>query len=89
MGASTALYYMHRTKDPSVKLLVLDSPYDDLEAIAKKNGKIMTSLPNFLVSLGLAVVNMGIKNKTNMDLSKLKPIKFIDKIEIPAFFITG
>ena len=78
MGADTALYYMNRTQDRSVKLLVLDSPYDDLEEIAKKNGKTLTSLPNFLVSFGLAVVNMGIKNKTSMDLSKLKPIKFID-----------
>ncbi len=49
----------------------------------------MTSLPNFLVSLGLAVVNMSIKNKTSMDLSKLKPIKFVDQIMVPAFFITG
>ena len=32
---------------------------------------------------------MGIKRKINLDLNQLKPIKFIDKIDIPAFFITG
>ena len=89
MGAATALYYMNRTNDLSVKVLVLDSPYDDLEKIAKGTCENHTDIPNFLISLSLSVINIGTKWKADVDIRKLKPIKFVHNLDIPAFFIAG
>ena len=45
MGACTALYYLNRTKDLSVKALILDSPYDNIENIAKNLAKTYSNIP--------------------------------------------
>ena len=69
MGAVTALYYMNRNFDPSIFGLILDSPYSDLEQLAKHTSKLMIKLPDFLLSIGLNIIEMGVHSKANIKFS--------------------
>ena len=77
MGAVTALYYMHRNFDPGVFGLILDSPFADLELLAKHTCKVKTGLPDFILAMGLKIVDMGVHSKVQIHLKDLKPIKFV------------
>ena len=45
-------------------------------------------MPNILGKLALMMINVGIKRKAKLDLSKLKPIELVNKINtVPAIFI--
>ena len=89
MGAATALFYVNRSRDRSIRLLILDSPYDDIEEISKIMCQSRVHIPNFVVDLGLAFIKSTLSSKANLDLSQLKPIKFVEQLDIPAMFITG
>ena len=87
MGAVTALYYMYRNFDPGIFGLILDSPFSDLEKLTKHTCRQKTGLPDFLLSMGLKIVDMGVHSKIKIHLQDLKPIKFVSQIYTPAVFI--
>ena len=75
MGAVTALYYMHNRKDLDVVGLILDSPFGDLEQLAVELYDKKSSIPNFMVSWGLSIIDMGVKSKAEIEITEVSSIK--------------
>ena len=87
MGAITAILYAE--KDPRIDCLILDSPFSNFNQLVKEVAKQRASVPEFLVSGALNIIGKTIKSKANFDIDALQPIKYVDKIKVPALFGTA
>ena len=75
MGAVTALYYMNYITNIERKRIlgiVLDSPFSDLEKLTIDFCKKKYDIPNFLSEIVFSFINMGIKDKINLNLKMVK-----------------
>ena len=85
MGAATTLLYAY--KDPRVKAICVDSPFERFEKLAEELVKKQINLPSFLIAGALALIKSTVKSKNGLDISKLNPIEKVDKTFQPAIFI--
>lgn len=84
MGAATAILYAS-SNPKGIEALVLDSPYAKLKGVAIHLAKSMANIvPKFMLKIVFTLVRNSIKNIANFDVKKLKPIKNVGKINIPA-----
>lgn len=94
MGAVTALMYADR--DPSVAGLVLDSPFSNLEDLAKELASRHSNIPGLFVSAAIKMISSTIEKEVNIsfiqhhfEISALNPLDHVKKAFIPAFFVVG
>ena len=85
MGAATAL--LHAERDPSIAGIVLDSPFTDLNVLAKELTRAYVKyLPSFMTSILLKILRKTIKKKAMFDIKDISPIKHVANSYIPALF---
>ena len=89
MGAITTILYMSNYQDLDVRGLILDSPLSNLEQLVISLIQKRFSVPGFLISGCLKILNMKLKSQANMDIQKVSPIDHIKNMKIPAIFISG
>jgi len=89
MGAATALLHGHR--DPSIAAMVLDSPFADLEQLAREivDRVPLRHKPAVLVNAVLRMLRSSARKRAGLDIYKLKPIEHVDACFIPALFVAG
>jgi len=84
MGAITTILYAE--KDPRIHCLILDSPFTSFKQLVKEIAKTKASIPGFLSTGAFSMIRKTIMKKANFDIDNLRPIKYVDKIKIPALF---
>jgi len=91
MGAVTAL--LHGDRDPSIAAMILDSPFADLTQLAEelvdKGRQQGLFLPGFVVSIAIRMIRSSVQKQAGFSISRLSPIKHVDKCFIPALFVCG
>ena len=88
MGAVTALLYLPH--DNQVTSVVLDSPFKSLKGLVEDMAAKTSSVPGFVLSTALKIMDRTIKEKAHFSISKLNPLKYgAPKIFIPGFFLVG
>ena len=87
MGAITAILYA--VKDPRISCYVFDSPFSKFKQLVKELAKEKASLPGFLSEGAFSIIRQTIKKKVNFDIDNLRPLKYVDKINVPALFGAG
>ena len=85
MGAATTLLYAY--KDPRVKAICVDSPFERFEKLAEELVKKQINLPSFLIAGALKLIKSTVKSKNGLDISKLNPIEKVEKTFQPAIFV--
>ena len=85
MGAVTALKYCEL--DPLISVVIVDSPFSNLNKLAYELAKEKTGIPHFLLPIALGLVKKGIKQRVQIKFSALDLTKFVNKIKIPACFL--
>ena len=85
MGAATTLLYAH--KDPRVKAICVDSPFERFEKLAEELVIKQINLPKFLIAGALKIIKSTVKSKNGLDISKLNPIEKVEKTYQPALFV--
>ena len=85
MGAATTLLYTY--KDPRVKAICVDSPFERFEKLAEELVKKQINLPSFLIAGALKLIKSTVKSKNGLDISKLNPIEKVEKTFQPAIFV--
>lgn len=84
MGAVTAILYAS-TNPKGIEALALDSPFGKLKGVAMHLSKSHAKyVPNFILKIGYKMVRKSIKSRAKFDIEKLKPVKYVEKIKIPA-----
>ena len=83
MGAATSLLF--NGIDSRISATTYDSPFSNFTTLSKE--LCNANLPNFLVSFALTFIRSSIIERNGMDLYKLNPIEYADKITTPGFFI--
>lgn len=89
MGAVTAIMFQSMTKRWKVQMLVLDSPFANLRKLTKHLIKQKTGLPDLLISPVLSMISDKIHEKAKFQLKWVEPERFIQKINVPIFFMHG
>jgi len=84
MGAITAILYA--VKDPRIACYIFDSPFSKFKQLVKELAKEKASLPGFLSEGAFSIIRQTIKKKVNFDIDDLRPLKYVDKINVPALF---
>jgi pimeloyl-ACP methyl ester carboxylesterase len=87
MGAITAILYA--VKDPRITCYVFDSPFSKFKQLVKELAKEKASLPGFLSEGAFSIIRQTIKKKVLFDIDNLRPLKYVDKINVPALFGAG
>lgn len=87
MGAVTSILYAQR--DCSIGAMVLDSPFADLKVLCAELSKKFVSLPAFIMSIGMKLINRSIRNRAGFNISDVSPIKCVGKCFVPALFCYG
>ena len=85
MGAATTLLYAH--KDPRVKAICVDSPFERFEKLAEELVIKQINLPKILIAGALKIIKSTVKSKNGLDISKLNPIEKVEKTYQPALFV--
>ena len=85
MGAATTLLYAY--KDPRVKAICVDSPFERFEKLAEELVIKQIKLPKFLIAGALKIIKNTVKSKNGLDISKLNPIEKVEKTYQPAIFV--
>ena len=85
MGAATTLLYAH--KDPRVKAICVDSPFERFEKLAEELVIKQINLPKFLIAGALKIIKSTVKSKNGLDIGKLNPIEKVEKTYQPAIFV--
>lgn len=85
MGAVTALKYAEI--DPNLSVLIVDSPFSNLNKLAHELAKEKTGIPNFLLPMVLGLVKKGIKQKVNIKFGALDLTRFAHSLKIPCCFL--
>jgi len=84
MGAITTILYAE--KDPRINCIILDSPFSNFKKLVKETAKNKASIPGFLSNGAFSLIRKTILNKAKFDIDHLRPIKYVEKIKIPALF---
>lgn len=85
MGAVTALKYA--TLDHELAVLILDSPFSNLNKLACELAKEKTGIPGFLLPIVLGLVKKGIKKKVDIKFGALDLTKFVHSIKTPSIYL--
>ena len=85
MGAVTALKYAEI--NPNLSVLIVDSPFSNLNKLAHELAKEKTGIPNFLLPMALGLVKKGIKQKVNIKFGALDLTRFVHSLKIPCCFL--
>ena len=85
MGTATELLYTH--KDPRIKAICLDSPFEDFRKLVKEFASNNFNYPNYLVDTILYFFGKKIKKKNGLDINLLKPIDAMKKHLNQGMFI--
>jgi hypothetical protein len=88
MGAVTAILFSQEEENQKIiSGLILDSPFSSFKKmiydVVSSKVKVSTCLINMLLYFLMKTV----KKKTGVDLSHIKPIECVNKINIPGFFL--
>ena len=89
MGAVCGL--IHAFKQPAtVSLLILDSPFSDVDQMVKDLGSSYLSVGGEMIgSLVFGLVKDAIMKKVWIDLSKFRPAVCCEHTEVPCVFVVG
>lgn len=87
MGAVTALLYAQR--DPTIKVIVVDSPFTNMNQLALEISQKKTKIPSILIKGILALIKNTIQNKANFSIDDVDVLKNISKCRMPVLFITS
>lgn len=85
MGAVTALKYA--VLDSDLAVLILDSPFSNLNKLACELAKEKTGIPGFLLPMVLGIVKKGIKKRVDIKFGALDLTKFVHDIKIPSIYL--
>lgn len=85
MGAVTALNYASIDKELTV--LIIDSPFSDLNLIAEELTRSKTNFPKIFIPTLLAILKKSIKKKVPIKFNELNLTKKVANIRIPCFFL--
>jgi len=84
MGAATAA--LTAAESSEVQAVVMDSSFADLEPYLKENLPVWSGLPAF--PFNFFILNIGTRI-FNLSPGKVRPIKAVEEIDCPIFFIHG
>ena len=84
MGEATTMFYAH--SDKGIKAICMDSPFGDFKLLAKELCLRYITLPDFVLTTTMNIVQSTVKEKCGLDLEKLQPQIYASKIKKPAFF---
>ena len=85
MGAATTMIYAHR--DKRIKAICMDSPFGDFKLLAKELCLKHITLPDFVLTTTMNIVQKTVKEKCGLDIEKLQPQIYASKTKTPAFFL--
>lgn len=91
MGAVTAILYAEknppsREKHFHVSGLILDSPFTDINTLAKDVAGSNSKIPKVFVQMGMGVVKSTIKKKLGFEIESLRPVDSIKQVQTPILF---
>lgn len=86
MGAVTALLYA-KEKRNKISGIVLDSPFTHFYKMVGDVVRSQRKIPRCIITCFLCCLVSSAKKKTQVDLSKINPIKIAHEIDCPAFFL--
>lgn len=84
MGAAITL--QHAEIDPRARFLIVDSAFSDLDRELSYQIKKTYHLPRFPF---IHIASLIMRLRSGMILSKVSPIRAVQKIQVPVFFIHG
>jgi alpha/beta superfamily hydrolase len=85
MGAATTMFYSH--SDKRIKAICMDSPFGDFKLLAKELCLKHITLPDFVLTTTMNIVQKTVKEKCGLDIEKLQPQIYASKTKTPAFFL--
>lgn len=86
MGAATALLY--GAMDPAIKAIVADSPFSDLQELAKQLVDNYINVPKMFFKLGFSIIQSSIEEKAHMKIEELNILRHIEGYSsIPILFV--
>lgn len=89
MGASASIFFSTIGKS-YINCMVLDSPYDKLTNFIKRIAEMkVSSMPSFVVSAAISMIESQIKERTGIMISKINPCEYAPQIGIPSMWIIG
>ena len=86
MGAATCLLYTG-VDNKRISCICVDSPFADFRRLAKEMCLNVIKIPNFFIDIAISVIGKTVKNKNGTNINKIKPIKSVENIFIPAIFV--
>ena len=88
MGAVSAILFAQSLENQKlINGLILDSPFSNFKKMVHDVVAHNSKVPGCFVTLALKFLMSSIKKKTGVNLMKIKPIKCVDKINLPAFYL--
>ena len=85
MGAATTMFYAHT--DNRIKAICMASPFGDFKLLAKELCLKHITLPDFVLTTTMNIVQKTVKEKCGLDIEKLQPQIYASKTKTPAFFL--
>lgn len=88
MGAVTSILFAENEANKGlVAGMILDSPFSSFRKMIYDVVGSKVKVPTCLINCLLYFLMRTVKKKTGVDLSCIKPIKCVNKINIPGFFL--
>ena len=87
MGAATCLLYAGSDKKKRISCICVDSPFADFRRLAKEMCLNIIKIPHFFIDIAISVIGKTVKNKNGTNINKIKPIKCVENILVPAIFV--
>lgn len=87
MGAVTAILAAEHSQQ--IKCLILDSPFSSFKSMIHDVVASKKKIPKCFINMVLVFIMKTIRKKTGCDLRKIKPIKVVEKLEMPCFFFVS
>lgn len=88
MGAVTAILYAQSDENQAlISGLILDSPFSSFKKAVHDVVTTRAKIPTCLINFVLYFVFRTIKKKTGVHLESLNPIKLVENIKVPGFFM--
>lgn len=88
MGAVAAILFAQEEDNQSlISGLILDSPFSSFKRTVHDVVTSRVKVPTCIINCLLYFLMRTVKRKTGVSLVDINPIKFVDKIHIPGFFM--
>jgi len=84
MGAVTAL--MYGSMDPTISVLVLDSPFYSLKLLIEELTKKRVKLADFVIQYAIGIVSDSVKERAKFDIKNLETSYYATRCFMPAMF---